>query len=235
VGLRADPDLKSLQELREFEEIVAVCRERHAAAQATSEPELLILQPDGGAPPYPILLALHGAGENAKDFAVHWQAATASGWLVGVPQSSQMFSPTRFTWRDLKIATQEILSHYDTMLKRHTADAHRTVLAGFSQGGRTAIWLTLSGILPARGFLGIACALPDEEIRKLLRDREPKHRGYLIVGTKDYVYEQTRVMADLLGSYSMPIEVETIEGLAHEIPEDFGGRLIHALAVLISR
>lgn len=124
--------------------------------------------------------------------------------------------------------------HYDTILKRYPIDARRTVLAGFSQGGRTAIWLTLSGILPARGFLGIACALPDEEIRSLLRDREPKHHGYLIVGTKDYVYEQTLGMADLLRSYLTPVEVETIEGLAHEIPEDFDLRLPRILDFLLS-
>jgi predicted esterase len=233
-ALRQDADLEPLQKLPEFEQLLALCRERHAAAQASSHPRLRIIQPQTGAPPHPILLALHGAGGNTEEFASHWQPAAAHGWLVGVPQSSQMSAPTRFDWRDLQTATQEILEHYNTMLKRYPADAKRTVLAGFSQGGRTAIWMTLSGILPARGFLGIACALPDDEIRKLLRDREPKHRGHLMVGTRDYGYEQTIAMADMLGSYSIPVKVDTIEGLAHEIPQDFDLRLPRALKSLLS-
>lgn len=232
-GLRRDPDLQSLQDVPEFEHLVAVCRERQADAQARSRPELLTISPQRGSPPHPILLTLHGAGGNAADFAPYWQAATTHGWLVAVPQSSQMFAPTRFHWPDLERATQEILEHYDTLLRRHPVDAKRTVLAGFSQGGRTAIWLTLSGILPARGFLGIACALPNpEEIHTLLRDREPKHRGYLIVGTQDLVYDAALKTADLIRSHSIPLEVETIDGLAHEIPQDFDRRLPRALEFL---
>jgi len=235
IGLRQDPDLQPLHGLPEFEQLVDLCRERHAAAQALSRPELRIIQPQTGTPPYPILIALHGAAGSADEFASHWQPAAAHGWLVGVPQSSQMSAPTRFDWRDLEVGTQEILGHYDTILKRHPVDAHRTVLAGFSQGGRTAIWLTLSGILPARGFIGIACALSDpDEIRRLLRDREPKHRGYLMVGTKDYVYPQVLAMAELLRSYSITLKVETIDGLAHEIPEDFARRSARALDFLLS-
>lgn len=233
-NLRRDTDLQPLQGLPEFEHLVDLSRERHAAAQTLSRPQLRIIQPQTGTPPYPILIALHGAAGSADEFASHWHPAAAHGWLVGVPQSSQMSTPTRFEWRDLKTATQEILEHYDTILRCYPSDARRTVLAGFSQGGRTAIWLTLSGILPARGFLGIACALPDEEIQGLLRDREPKHRGHLIVGTKDYVYEQTLATADLLRTYSMPVDVETIDGLAHEIPADFDKRLPPVLRFLLS-
>lgn len=96
--MRGDPDLKVLQGDPQFEALVSVCRQRHAQAETSARRELLRLRP-GTDPPWPLLMALHGAGGDAEEFSPHWQRATAEGWLVGIPQSSQMIAPGRFGWR----------------------------------------------------------------------------------------------------------------------------------------
>ena len=98
-ALHNDPDLKTLQGLPDFERVVAVCRERHAAAEASIRPVLLVLEPRSR-DPHPLLIALHGGGENATEFSVHWQAAVDDGWLVAVPESSQLRSPNAHAWYD---------------------------------------------------------------------------------------------------------------------------------------
>ena len=131
-SLRGDPDLKVLQGDPQFEALVSVCRQRHAQAETSARPELLRLRP-GTDPPWPLLMALHGAGGDAEEFSPHWQRATAEGWLVGIPQSSQMIAPGRFGWADQDRAAQEIRGHYQTIIRECRVDPGRVIMAGFSQ------------------------------------------------------------------------------------------------------
>lgn len=229
-GLRQDPDLKPLQGRPEFERLVSVCLERQAAAQAQTRPELLVLRPVVP-PPYPVIVALHGAGGTAESFAPHWQPAISAGWLVARAQSSRVAGPHGYGWWDLERAEREISAHFQTLRDEHPIRADQIVLAGFSQGGSTAIWLALRQTVPATGFLGIACATRDlEETRVHATRLQAKIRGYLLVGDADYVFERTRALHDLLQSAGVPTELEIRPGLGHAIPDDFEVSLRRALA-----
>jgi len=232
-SLRGDPDLKVLQGDPQFEALVSVCRQRHAQAETSARPELLRLRP-GTDPPWPLLMALHGAGGDAEEFSPHWQRATAEGWLVGIPQSSQMIAPGRFGWADQDRAAQEIRGHYQTIIRECRVDPGRVIMAGFSQGGATAIWMVLTRLLPARGFLGVACAPCDlDKVRAVTRSIPPHEiRGYLVVGAKDYVFGRARLFCETLQSDGVAARLEVRADLGHEVPRDFDRSLTAGLECL---
>lgn len=234
-ALRNDPDLKALQGLPDFERLVTVCRERHAAAEASIRPVLRVLEPRSHGP-HPLLIALHGGGENATEFSAHWQAAVDDGWLVAVPESSQLRSPNAHAWYDRPRAIHEVRTHYESIGRNQALDRNRVVLAGFSQGGALAIWMALTGTIPVRGFVGVAPPAQDvKEIKSLLEHNVARRvRGYFVVGDNDFVFEGTRQLHDLLRSHDMPVEFELRPSLTHAVPEDFAKSLRRALTFIDS-
>lgn len=95
--LREDEDLAPLQDLPEFNRLLEICDERHAAAQAASKPELITRLPEGN-PPDPLLVVLHGRRSRASAALPHWAAAAKEGWLVAFPRSSQVAGLGKFSW-----------------------------------------------------------------------------------------------------------------------------------------
>lgn len=99
--LRSDPDLKSLQGQPGFEACVSECVRRAQAASATGTPQRVVtVPPPEFAPPYPLLMCLHGMGGYAEETAARWRSAADEGWLVAAPQSSQPSGYGRWEWTD---------------------------------------------------------------------------------------------------------------------------------------
>ncbi len=86
--LADDPDLVSLQPLPEFQEMVEICSQRLVGLKA--QPELLIAPPEEHSTKLPLLIALHGNGGNAGNALKARNRITSRGWLLAVPQSSQV-------------------------------------------------------------------------------------------------------------------------------------------------
>ncbi len=231
--LRDEPDLQPLRSLLKFERLVEVCRDRQAAAQARAEPVLIAIRPEKKFPePYPLLLALHGNYRNAKTAIDFWHPAVAQGWLLALPQSSQVFGPDAFIWDDRDWAVREIRAHYQTLCEQYAVDRGRVVVAGFSAGGSLALWLALSGALDARGFVVVTPGLaPDDEWTPLLDSSRARGlRGYVITGEKDMGYAEAQSFAALLRAHGIACELEAHPGLGHDFPSDFDQSLTRALA-----
>src|SRR3972149_7038557 len=90
-------------------------------------------QPELQLPSYPLLLALQGANATAE--AEHWMASVSHGWFLGLPQSSEVYSPGVYTWNDWDWALQEGPQRYATICAENPIDIGRVVLAGFFIGG----------------------------------------------------------------------------------------------------
>lgn len=241
--LREDPDLRPLQGLPEFERLVEICRKRQAEAQAQAVPALITVQPEdqaqAGPQPCPLLLALHGNNGTAENSAGFWRSTVSNGWLLALPQSSQVRGPDGYAWNDRDWAVREIQEHVAVICEQYAVDPNRVVVAGFSLGGELAIWLALSGTIKARGFIAVGPGgpymnEPDKWVPLIEASQGRGLRGYLVVGEQDiFCYEGTLALAELLRSRDFPCELEVHPNLGHDFPADFQQSLSRALEFIL--
>ena len=225
-------DLNALHDDSQFGELVAICRT--GMQRPNGEAELILLKPET-APPWPLLIALHGLGGSAREFVQHWQSVAAEGWLVAVAQSSQVVSPGCFGWRDQNRAVEEIRGHFETIARDCEVASDRVIIAGFSQGGSTAIRIGLSRLLPVTGVFGIACAPRDlDEVRQVIAISASREvRVYLVVGDKDYVFDRAVEFCELLRSSAIAAQLEVRPGLGHEVPKDINRSIAAGVEFLL--
>lgn len=234
--LRYDEDLAPLQGLPQFERAVEVSTSRFQAAGARSKPDIVLLQPEGLQPPYPLLIALHGRGGNARDDAEIWKPALEHGLMLALPQSAQLFGIDAYAWDDGDRAQQQITFQFAELCRQGTVDRTRVIVTGFSQGGSLAIWLAMSGMVQARGFIAVAPSLRfTEHIAPLIPTGQMLGlRGYVITGERDPGYQQTRNLVNLLRSNGIPCEIESHPELGHDYPPGFQRSLARGLEFVMS-
>ncbi len=236
--LTEDADLAPLKNQPEFQEIVRECERRMEAAQAQANPQLKVIEPSGGsAAQSPLLIALHWAGGNAEDFAGYWQAALKEGWLLALPQSSQMCYEDGFWWADRDKGKREVLWAVKKIKESYVFDPHKVVLAGASQGGTLAMLLALEGAIPSRGFLSVVPGLREETLQQLLAllDSAPRElRGWLITGARDYCADLTRRLHEEAVQRGFPWKLLIEPDMGHEFPRDFDANLREALMFLLA-
>ncbi len=235
-----DEDLVSLHPLPEFQSLLATCRQRLLQAQAEVRPELRVLPPDPPVAPAPLLIALHGNMSNSNDTAEEWRAITGRGWLLALPQSSQLAGQTAFVWNDRARSISEICAHFATVNEQYSVDAGRVVLGGFSKGGGLAIWMALHQLIPAAGFVVLGPFLSSEELEalaELLATHKPAGiRGSIIIGEDDEsCLKGSRQVAELMHAHDLPCTLEIIPGLGHEYPSDFSEHVTRGLAFVEQR
>jgi predicted esterase len=234
--LTEDADLSPIKDRPEFQEIVEECGHRQKAAQAQARPQLKVVEPPGGSTKEsPLIVALHWAGGNAEDFADYWQAALEEGWLVALPQSSQICYEDGFWWEDREKDRREVLDAFKQVQQDYAFDSGKVVLAGASQGGTLAIELAL-GVISCRGFLAVVPGLREGSLERLisLLDAAGKDlRGWIITGEKDCCVNLVRRFHGEALKRGLCCELIVEPGMGHEFPEDFDAKLSQALAFLL--
>ena len=240
--LRQDEDLRPLQGMPEFEQRLEVCRQRQAAAQAAARPLLVVMRPGGPVPPgagCPLLLALHGNNQNAHAALDAWRPALAEGWLVALPQSSQVGGTDAYVWNDRDWAVREIQAGYSAVCQTYPVDPERVVVGGFSLGAETAVWLALTATIKARGFVAVGPGGPftnqPEQWAPLIQASAGAGlRGLVTVGEQDiFCYTGTQALAALLKEGNIPCEMRVYPDLGHDFPPDFPHVLAEALASIV--
>lgn len=223
--MRGDSDLASLQGNPEFERMVAHCVEHYEEARRRARPRLTVEEPEEGAAkaPYPVLVAIHGRGGSAAETSDMWCDLVDRGWLVALPQSSQLTGQDAFCWDDHELAEVEITAHIQTLRENHAIDENRLVLAGFSQGAGMAVSLAIGGKTPAAGFIGIAPYLRhiDDLLERPALELVRKPRGYLVTGGLDRDDGLFEKLEKLLKEREIPYQRDHYAELTHDYPPDF--------------
>lgn len=236
--MRESPSYATLQGRPEFERLVELARVRQT--EASSTPQLLVVEPEGGRnreQPFPTLVVLHGNTQTGQAALNAWRAATQQGWLVASIQSSQTTSYNMYIWDNQETAVRDVESQFARLRGEYNLDTTRLVLAGFSYGGETALRASLTGLVQARGFVllgpgGDAFSRP-EEWRPMIEQAKGKGlRGYVLLGEQDTedLRGAAKTMVRLLNEGGIPCELEMLPDLGHAYPQDFGPIIERALA-----
>ena len=235
--LQRDERLAPLRALPRFAQITAQADARYAEAAAAARPNLTFAIPDDlpDAFGYPLLIALHGNNSNARETAPQWVSMADRGWVVAVPQSSEIgMTPNAYTWNDRERAAAEITTHIERVKRATSIDIGRIVLAGFSMGGLQAITLALSKQVKARGFVAVAAWLPHVGgLAEIVEAGASKMlRGYLVVGDQDPSRAGAGELVELLRRHGNRVELDARAHLGHEYPADMAETLARALALV---
>ncbi len=219
-----DDDLAGLTEFEGFGALVESSRARweHAIERLDRSGDRLALP---AAPPRGLVVALHGAEEDADDAMAAWRPATSRGFAVLAVRSSQRTSPNYRTWPDATRAAAEI------------ADAHRSlgeglrhlpvVAAGFSAGGRVALrWALTGDPQQVAGVIAVAPAVSADDLPRPGVDGALLP-ALLVVGEDDDLADDVGEVASKLAPDGFTLDV--VPGVGHCFPDDFPERLAAAL------
>lgn len=198
---------------------------------------LLTCLPHNHSSQSPLLLALHGNQSSALQTLPFWQAAVSQGWVLALPQSTQVVpSGAAYSWIDLDIGRDTIKARFAQLQQHIPFNSERMVLAGHSMGGLMAIQLALRGTLKTCGFVVIGPAVPfldaPEELESLLDTAyQRKVRGYFIVGANDtdIFADKVHALSEKLQSASIPCKLEIVPEATHDYSPTYDTVLLRAL------
>ncbi len=235
--LREDEDLAVLQGSPAFEELVARSGAAYALRLSETEPTLLVVEPaPAKEEPAKLLFALHGNNSRAEDAREHWAPAADHGWLVALPQSAEPGFDGR-VWNDREHARSQLTAQLEELRSRHAFDPDQVVLAGFSRGAELAMWLALTGELPARGFIAVAPSPNplDFYTDAIARGRERGVRGFILVGARDTAFrDRGLALGNHLRDQGLACSLAEIPDVGHACPSHFArDHLCRALAYVL--
>jgi hypothetical protein len=114
--LRKDTDVASLQGRPRYESLVEKNHQLLSEEQKRTSPQLIVQNPaHPSGKPCPFLMALHGNNSNAHAFTDYWRGFVSRGWLVTLPQSSQVSGRNLYVWNNMEKADLEIEQHYQVL------------------------------------------------------------------------------------------------------------------------
>jgi predicted esterase len=233
--LRDDERLAPLRANARFEKIIERAASRYEHDQADTRPSLELLTPTLTRPTsgYPTLIALHGNNSNVTETLPYWRSASDLGWLVALPQSSQIgTTPGAYTWNDRDRTHVELEQHREALSERHLIDESSVVLGGFSMGGLQALALTLTRRFAVCGAVSVAAYLPHirEFSRLIAAGNASAIRFYIAVGAKDTNgYDGAKQLATELERAEVDVVLDARSDLGHAYPRDMDETLRRAL------
>ncbi|MBK8027589.1 MAG: hypothetical protein IPK19_40975 [Chloroflexi bacterium] len=227
--LRGDSDLAPLQGMPAFEDVIAACERLRVAAPEAKPQRLVAEPPSRPGSTYPLVLALHPYNGTAADTLPHWQPLTDRGWLVAALQSSQRSGMDAYHWVDEDRARREVQDHLRALTEAYPIDRSRLVIGGFSNGGRTALLLSLTGAIAAGQVISVGSGLREESLAALdwaALQVGPRPRLLMIAGERDepvrtHMTGQARTFAD----HGLDVTLQVVPGLGHQVPADLIARL----------
>lgn len=225
---------------RPFFEALAVRNDRMLTeAQVYARPQLEMInvgiEQNGFTP---LLISLHGANMNLRQYRANWKFLAGSEWLVALPQSSQLGGRDVFVWNDLDAAERELSEHYQALRQRGKFKPEHTVISGFSQGGRVAIRAALKQLVPVNSFIVNCPYVPDlEEMTALLDACQNRGlRGYFLLGEEDPSCTPGALqLQQEFEKRGFKCAVDVIPGLHHGFPENFPDVFQRALDFVLNR
>lgn len=214
----------SVRDNKRFQELLAENKLRKQQAQEKARRQKLIQEPDGFHPDstYPLFIALHGWGQDIEEFKKQWHAELLDKEFILVYlQSSQVATMDGYGWQDSRKGYDEVIAAYHELDEKYNLDTNRTIIGGFSHGGKLAIYATLEDSIPVQGFWALCPMMPENFTEeKVVAADEAGKRGVLVTGIKDNMLRQQAGMIGTFRRIGFVYRYIVKKTIGHEFPED---------------
>lgn len=180
----------------------------------------------------PLLLALHGWGQNARRFLKDFRCLENEPLLIVAPQGPHQFyleAPGRkvgFNWltrydKDSAIrdTNQYLASLLEHIQEEHPYDPERVFLLGFSQGVSMAWRFAVSGLVKPAGMVACCADLAPDVAEKL--PAQKAFPVYLAYGREDPLVPPDKIdeAVHTLRDNGYPFTQDIFDG-GHDLPEE---------------
>ncbi|MBJ7993076.1 alpha/beta hydrolase [Bacillus mycoides] len=231
--LISDDDLKPLHKFEEFHRMVQLCKEREELAKKSEQADVKYKyskQTEN------LLITLHGDQENIQIIEPYWNSVIEQGFMLALPQSSQIQFSDGYVWDNIERGREELKGHYNKIKVNKTFG--NIIIGGFSAGARVALHSMLQGEIEVNGFIFVAPWLPEmeewEEMIGILHDKSIK--GYIICGDQDEdCFEGTQQFVTLLKDKNIEHKYKVVPNLNHDYPHNFDELLKEAIEYIGSK
>ena len=167
--------------------------------------------------PRPLIIALHGYGDSAKNYPAAWgPAAKEIGAILVLPQGAAKIGQGR-GWIDVELADAIVLWTIDYARENLEVDWDRVVLTGFSEGGFMAMAIGVrhphlfAGVIPMAGGY-----IPSIDAPPKAREGDPRY--YFMVGSHDGAAERVRLAAADFEAAGYEVDLRILLGTGHSFP-----------------
>ncbi|MFW9991370.1 MAG: hypothetical protein ACFFD4_04860 [Candidatus Odinarchaeota archaeon] len=225
--LQQTPEFQPLQGMPEFKRLSRISVERFKEESMKNHD--LTVFPDKSSGPFPLMLALHADGGLMKEEYAVWKGIVDHGYVLGMPRSTYVhWSRDGANWSGHQSAVDQVKAYVDKLLVDGSIDPKKTVLGGLSSGGGLAVKLSLTGAVPARGFVVVAPGGPEtrEPEKWLPLIDQAKNRdlqGIIIRGGKDTAIprENIQQLVEMLNDGGISCIFREYPEIGHWYPSDF--------------
>ena len=187
---------------------------------------------------YPLCMVFHGGNSSIKNIKPQWTSPKLTrGYIVVFVQSYFHLSSETYGWKTLDPkARNEIAGVFERVSADYAVHRDQVVMGGISAGAMTAVDLTINGIVPARGFIGLCPVTPQEfDVERVKQAAQRGVSGVFVSGDNDFALPKAKDMAAVMEEGNLPLEFTVVPGLGHTYPNDLSQRLDEALTTMETR
>ncbi len=235
-----DPQMEIFEPFKKrvrFEAIAARNEALRVAALKGSRSRVKVLMPaKEQGEDYPLLIALHGGGSSMAWAERYWRSnRLQKGFIVAFIQSYLHDGMKSYDWRRFDPrARHDIQELYDDIVAQYPVDVSQVVIGGVSAGGVMAIDVSINGVIPTAGFIGVCPDKPTEfDKLKVRMAREKGIKGVIIGGEDDDNLPYQKEMVRVFRYEHFPHEFIIVPGMGRSYPSNFSKKIDHAVEYIL--